>query len=643
MDRIKRRRRYPKILKERKRHKEEEAKLMIWMVLGTVVLLPLLGTIWAYNNGKFIHMSIWSFGMNTIEVYTTLALLGIIFIGIISVFDSIWKPLIVYCKSLYAKVANKLLNNIGIVKAAISAISLIAIPYLFTRREGCKNRHEICDKWATLGVCDKSLAELGLDDSSENLEYMQTNCLSSCRPKLCHTFDVFFWLSICGIALMIPTAVRFVVRGVSRLKEEGVSLLSIHMVCIRVLEAIKEIYQTTTIQDTIYVSSSQSKNINGKQSRKEKKGIYYKSGVEDMQLELSDTGSYVVVHLKGSRRSVWKAIEMIQEAVGIEHVSVDQPCNTNPVIASATFKPNQDDDVPVENSALIQEEPSTPESPVPCESDKAAPVEKEAVSTEQSKSVKDDNQLAQKVPSEIGIDSSQGMTRETITKASTSILNDGSKISNAAALNTIDVNEYDPLLMFLRSQASCIKGSVDEFYSWLVKSEDIDSMIALKEAVNEDEYLSTKLKKGNGSSGLKGFKVPPFKRAVLEYFNDESDIKPAKEESNKIPAAGLDEPPEELVCPISLNLMVHDPVVAADGITYERESIEDWFQKSKAKMGEAQEKLNQNTQKEADQRVVNNGICSPVHGIKLKNLTLVSNISMRNMARAYEEKRKSPT
>jgi len=172
---------------------------------------------------------------------------------------------------------------------------------------------------------------------------------------------------------MIPTAVRFVVRGVSRLKEEGVSLLSIHMVCIRVLEAIKEIYQTTTIQDTIYVSSSQSKNINGKQSRKEKKGIYYKSGVEDMQLELSDTGSYVVVHLKGSRRSVWKAIEMIQEAVGIEHVSVDQPCNTNPVIASATFKPNQDDDVPVENSALIQEEPSTPESPVPCESDKAAP------------------------------------------------------------------------------------------------------------------------------------------------------------------------------------------------------------------------------------------------------------------------------
>jgi len=523
MDRIKRRRRYPKILKERKRHKEEEAKLMIWMVLGTVVLLPLLGTIWAYNNGKFIHMSIWSFGMNTIEVYTTLALLGIIFIGIISVFDSIWKPLIVYCKSLYAKVANKLLNNIG----------------------------------------------------------------------------------------------------VSRLKEEDVSLLSIHMVC-RVLEAIKaitmfpfEIYQTTTIQDTIYVSSSQSKNINGKQSRKEKKGIYYKSGVEDMQLELSDTGSYVVVHLKGSRRSVWKAIEMIQEAVGIEHVSVDQPCNTNPVIASATFKPNQDDDVTVENSA--EETP------------------------EQSKPVKDDNQLAQKVPSEIGIDSSQGMTRETITKASTSILNDGSKISNAAALNTIDVNEYDPLLMFLRSQASCIKGSVDEFYSWLVKSEDIDSMIALKEAVNEDEYLSTKLKKGNGSSGLKGFKVPPFKRAVLEYFNDESDIKPAKEESNKIPAAGLDEPPEELVCPISLNLMVHDPVVAADGITYERESIEDWFQKSKAKMGEAQEKLNQNTQKEADQRVVNNGICSPVHGIKLKNLTLVSNISMRNMARAYEEKRKSPT
>ena len=44
------------------------------------------------------------------------------------------------------------------------------------------------------------------------------------------------------------------------------------------------------------------------------------------------------------------------------------------------------------------------------------------------------------------------------------------------------LNENDPLLIFLRSQESYIKGSLDKFYTWLV-SEDIDSMAALKEAV----------------------------------------------------------------------------------------------------------------------------------------------------------------
>ena len=170
-------------------------------------------------------------------------------------------------------------------------------------------------------------------------------------------------------------------------------------------------------------------------------------------------------------------------------------------------------------------------------------------------------------------------------------------------------------------------------------------MTVLKEAMSDDEYLNDMKIGDGGGSGIKGFKRKAFRRAILEYFNDESGIKPANEdeESNKIPAAGLDEPPEELVCPISLNLMVHDPVVAADGITYERASIEDWFQKSMAKYYEAQEKMNQNTHNDADQRVVSNGICSPVHGKKLKNLTLVPNISMRNMARAYKENRKSPT
>ena len=87
--------------------------------------------------------------------------------------------------------------------------------------------------------------------------------------------------------------------------------------------------------------------------------------------------------------------------------------------------------------------------------------------------------------------------------------------------------------------------------------------------------------------------------------------------------------------------MTNDPVVAADSITYERASIEDWFEKSKAKISKARENLKQNPQSEADQRVVDNGICSPVYGSKLENLSLVPHVGTRNMARAFEEKKEA--
>ena len=92
------------------------------------------------------------------------------------------------------------------------------------------------------------------------------------------------------------------------------------------------------------------------------------------------------------------------------------------------------------------------------------------------------------------------------------------------------------------------------------------------------------------------------------------------------------------MCPISLALMTKDPVVAADGITYERVSIEDWFEKSKAKISEAEENLKLNPHSEADKRVVNNGVCSPVYGSKLDNLALVPHTGTRNMSRTFMEK-----
>ena len=143
------------------------------------------------------------------------------------------------------------------------------------------------------------------------------------------------------------------------------------------------------------------------------------------------------------------------------------------------------------------------------------------------------------------------------------------------------------------------------------------------------------MKRGCGGSGLKGFKLSTFKRVVLEY--EDNHTTPNNDES-KVPAASsTNEPPEELVCPISLSLMTNDPVVAADGITYERASMEDWFKKSKEKISEAREKLTNNQQSESDQRIVDRGICSPVYGSKLESLVLMPNTSLRNIARAYKE------
>jgi hypothetical protein len=115
--------------------------------------------------------------------------------------------------------------------------------------------------------------------------------------------------------------------------------------------------------------------------------------------------------------------------------------------------------------------------------------------------------LPREVPLEIGFRSQ--LTQEAITE-------DGDRSSTSNTTSNSTLNENDPLLMFLRTQQSCIKGNIEEFYTWLV-NEDIDCMSALKEAVSDDEYLDDSMKKGCGTSGIKGFKRKVFQRAVLEY------------------------------------------------------------------------------------------------------------------------------
>jgi len=396
-----------------------------------------------------------------------------------------------------------------------------------------------------------------------------------------------------------------------------------------------QLYQAKRTEQTIYVEASQSKCITGKQGRRKRKGIVDKSGVEVIHIDtLSDSDDYLSVHVVGSRKAVQKAIVLIQETVGIENVEFDleednEDMEEDEYVSISTDQPPDDpqtqdkeETVPpndqLQVAKLVHEKEDRCETedvesntPVSETANDNSLVKEEVTASEPLVPLNDQlHAMTEEVPSELIGNSTRGIACETTTEALISSIDDGSKASTT--LSSFDMNGDDPLLTFLRSQHQCIKGSVDDFYTWLVKSEDIDSMVALKEAVNEDEYLNTKIKNGNGSSGLKGFKIPPFKRAVLAYDNTKA-TKDDKEHQL------TSEPPDELVCPISLTLMSNDPVVAADGITYERASIEDWFKKSEVEKGSV--------------------IYSPVHGTEMKSLILTPHIGTRNMARAFKDEK----
>lgn len=69
-----------------------------------------------------------------------------------------------------------------------------------------------------------------------------------------------------------------------------------------------------------------------------------------------------------------------------------------------------------------------------------------------------------------------------------------------------------------------------------------------------------------------------------------------------------DEIPSEYLCPISQDIM-HDPVIAADGITYEREEIEAWLSTSDL---------------------------SPCNGDALQNKELIPNVNLRTLIQDYQ-------
>ena len=83
---------------------------------------------------------------------------------------------------------------------------------------------------------------------------------------------------------------------------------------------------------------------------------------------------------------------------------------------------------------------------------------------------------------------------------------------------------------------------------------------------------------------------------------------------NRPTTTKVDEPPVEYLCPISLSLMV-DPVIAADGHTYERADIELWFQQKRK---------------------------SPKTGNQLADLRLIPNIALRQLIDDYRAKNGLP-
>lgn len=295
------------------------------------------------------------------------------------------------------------------------------------------------------------------------------------------------------------------------------------------------------------------------------------------------------------------------------------------------------------------------------------------------------NAMQSEMPSEIGIErqalgSTGAMLMESMTldASAVSSLADRSQGSRTFYLDAKPAvstfPEKDPLLVFLRSQHMCIKGNVDDFFLWLVRSEDIDSMETLKEAILDDEYLSETLQQGNGTVGIKGFKRKAFKRAIHEYnegvhmdmcissansdrpqpSNGSKGLPTTELESNQVflPSYLYDStdtrnisnqpkdtgPPSDLYCPIGGVLMLNDPVLAADGVTYERSAIERWFETHMADVILAEEELKRNPHSLSAQETVYKGIRSPVCGTEMPNLCLFPNTSIRNMARAHQSR-----
>lgn len=212
------------------------------------------------------------------------------------------------------------------------------------------------------------------------------------------------------------------------------------------------------------------------------------------------------------------------------------------------------------------------------------------------------------------------------------------------------------VLALLESLKACLKGSPAEFHKWLSESEDITTIEDFAEAVKDDAYMKEVLQPGDGSVGVKGFKRAAFKKAVLAAAeeaakNAANGAKPETVATGCIGGAaqvdgqtsnghvnpgnvsGPADIPTELICPITHVLMVQDPVLAADGMTYERSAIQMWFERQRSEVEAAQRGLMADPTSQRARSIVERGVLSPVSHIKMPSLSLIPNLALRTMAR----------
>ena len=175
------------------------------------------------------------------------------------------------------------------------------------------------------------------------------------------------------------------------------------------------------------------------------------------------------------------------------------------------------------------------------------------------------------------------------------------------------------LLAFLKENADCLKGSPEAFHRWLVDSEDIASLNDLADAVADDQYLQDVLQQG----GLKGFKRSAFKKAVLVATGRDQNDECEQDKENE-------QPPSKLVCPLSRVLMTNEPVIAADGYTYELAAIAEWFEKQNQQVEAAKKQIAAGNKSKELQSIVDRGIVSPVTHATMDSLALAPNKTVQS-------------